>query len=67
MTETLVQRAAEQGRSNPLEQLVAQPVSLDDPCVQRVVQAVGGGDKLQVGSRALERAQRLAQPPVDYS
>jgi len=64
-TETLVQRAAEEGKPDSIKERAAQPVSLDDACVQRVVKAVGGGDELEVRPGTLKRSQGLTKPSVD--
>ena len=40
------------------------PVDLDDLSVQRVVQALGRGDELQVGPGTLKLPQPLARDPI---
>src|SRR5450631_2759077 len=66
-TEAFVQRACQQRWSDPFEQPAAQPVGLDDPSIQRVVQVVGGGNELEVRPGALELSQALAQAPVNHA
>src|SRR5581483_11302348 len=62
--EPLLDVAGEAAGPDAVEELVADPVGLDDPPVERVVDPVLGGDQREVRPGALERAGELAEAAV---
>ena len=65
--EPCVHMAHEGAGLDPVEQLVADPVGLDDARVQRVADAVRARDELEVGPGPLEGLRQLCEPAVGLS
>ena len=63
LPEPLRHRVADLGDGNPVEQVVAHPIGLHHPVIQRVGDAAAGRDQLQVRPRAGERLGRAGPAP----
>src|SRR5688572_28869343 len=62
--EAVLDMPCEAAAAGAVEQLVADPVRLDDPGVERIVDAVRAGDQRQVRPGAIEGAGELGEPSV---
>src|SRR5687768_11947673 len=65
LAEALQQRIVELAHLDLVEQIVADPVSVHDPRIERIRDVVGAGDELEIGQRAGELLEVPLQATID--